>query len=211
LAEALEIPRVLIPPYCGVLSALGMVVAPPIADASQTVLHLGDKLDDERLVGEYGRLSGLTIDKIPYDQTAAVEVYADARFKGQSYELKVRVTRPTLQHIRDQFLADYTSRYGRAPENRAIEIVTLRVRRIAKVPSVRLPLIDDREPGDERVVRVITADGAEHDSRCLDRRSLLREGPTMGPLLLIDAEATTYVPKEWAATAREHGSVVLSV
>src|SRR5204863_5159616 len=32
LAEGLGIKRILIPPYCGVLSALGMVVAPPVVD-----------------------------------------------------------------------------------------------------------------------------------------------------------------------------------
>src|SRR5207249_242561 len=46
LADALEIPRILIPPYCGVLSALGMVVAAPIADAARTVVHLGSALED---------------------------------------------------------------------------------------------------------------------------------------------------------------------
>jgi N-methylhydantoinase A len=210
LADALEIHRVLVPPYCGVLSALGMVVAPPVVDASQTVLHLGNQLDDERLVAEYGRLSGQTIDKISFDQTAAIEVFADARFKGQSYELKVRVTRPSLQHIRDQFLAAYESRYGRAPESRLIEIVTLRIRRIGTVPSVRLPPIDRRERADSRMASIIDVDGAERPAKCVDRVALLRAGPTAGPLLLIDAEATTYVPAPWSAAAREDGSVVLS-
>ena len=41
-----EIKRVLIPPYCGVLSALGMVVAPPVVDVAHTVVHLGTQLTD---------------------------------------------------------------------------------------------------------------------------------------------------------------------
>jgi len=44
LADGLEIPRVLVPPYAGVLSALGMVVAPPIVDVSRTVVHLSATL-----------------------------------------------------------------------------------------------------------------------------------------------------------------------
>ena len=40
VANALEITRVLVPPYCGVLSALGMAVAPPVAEASKTVIQL---------------------------------------------------------------------------------------------------------------------------------------------------------------------------
>ena len=101
LAEALEIPRVIVPPYCGVLSALGMVAAAPVADASQTVVHLGDKLDDARLAAEYTRLSGITMDHVPYEQTESVEAWADVRFRGQSHELKVRTQRPSLDAIGD--------------------------------------------------------------------------------------------------------------
>src|SRR5438105_218589 len=60
LADSLEIPRVLVPPYSGVLSALGMIVAPPIADATKTVVHLGEQLDDARLAAEFGLVSGQT-------------------------------------------------------------------------------------------------------------------------------------------------------
>src|SRR3954464_1017020 len=38
LADGLKITRVMVPPYCGVLSALGMVVAPAVVDVSRTVL-----------------------------------------------------------------------------------------------------------------------------------------------------------------------------
>src|SRR5207237_892548 len=61
LADALEIPRVLIPPYCGLLSALGMVVAPPIADAARTVVQLGEALEDDRLAAEFGMVSAETM------------------------------------------------------------------------------------------------------------------------------------------------------
>src|SRR5207248_10548996 len=87
LAESLDIPRVLVPPYAGVLSALGMVVAPPVADASKTVVHLGEQLDDARLAAEFGLVSGQTMEVIPYDQTDAVEAFADVRFRGQSHEV----------------------------------------------------------------------------------------------------------------------------
>src|SRR2546429_5882994 len=66
IAQSLDIGRVLIPPYAGVLSALGMVVAPPVAEASKTVVQLGDELDDARLAAEYGLGSGRTMEAVPY-------------------------------------------------------------------------------------------------------------------------------------------------
>jgi N-methylhydantoinase A len=211
LAETMDIPRVLIPPYCGVLSALGMVVAPPVVDASRTVLHLGATLDDERLVAEYGRLSGETIDKIPYEQTAQTQVFADVRFRGQSHELNVQVLRPSLDHIQEQFLASYRLRYGHLPEGREIEVVTLRVRRIGKAAGVKLPTIASRvAEGEISLVQVVGADGSMVQAKCADRAGLLRAGPLEGPMLLVDAEATAYVPTGWSAGAREDGAVLLT-
>lgn len=208
IAESLDIPRVLVPPYCGVLSALGMVVAPPVVDASQTVLHLGDTLDDERLPAEVGRLSGLTIDAIPYEQTAAVEVYADARFRGQSHEVRSRFMRPSLQHIHEQFLTAYEKLYGTPPVDRAIEIVTLRLRRIGRSLAPALPTIEPRDEG-TAAVTIHQPDGTASAGVALSRAALLERGPQTGPLLLADPEATAYVPPGWRATAREDGSVIL--
>ncbi len=207
LAESLEIQRVLIPPYCGVLSALGMVVAPPVGDVSKTVVHLGEQLDDDRLAAEFGGLSGQTMDVIPYEQTAAVEVFADVRFKGQSHELNVRVHRPSREHIAERFLEAYRERYGEPPGGKAIEVVTLRVRRIGRVAELKLPKL---EPGGEEAiaVEIVGRDGMASTARAMTRRTLLPLGNTDGPLLIIDAEATSLIPTGWSATASENGSVI---
>ena len=208
VAYSLDISRVLVSPYAGVLSALGMVVAPPMADASQTVLHLGDALDDERLPAEVGRLSGRTIDIIPFDQSAAVEVYADVRFRGQSYEVRCRVFRPSLQHIHEQFLSEYARLYGTPPQNRPIEIVTLRVRRFGRpvMPALpKLPTINEASAE----VALIDATGELSRGKALTRSALLMSGRQSGPLLLIDAEATAYVPPHWRASATDDGCVIL--
>ena len=43
----------------------------------------------------------------------------------------------------------------------------------------------------------------------MSRSSLRRNGIIDGPLLLIDAEATAYVPPNWSARANSDGSVIL--
>jgi N-methylhydantoinase A len=208
LADALEIPRVLIPPYCGVLSALGMVVAPPVADASKTVIHLGEELDDSRLPAEFGSISGETIDLIPYEQTAALEAWADVRFRGQSHEIKVRVERPSRQHIEEQFVESYRTLYGQAPAGRSVEIVTLRVRRIGRSPELRLPELPAATEGSHNAVTDLMTEAGPMRAQLVSRGDLVPR-PRSGPLLLVDAEATTYVPPEWRATGRGDGSVVL--
>jgi N-methylhydantoinase A len=209
LAESLEIPRVLIPPYAGVLSALGMVVAPAIADASKTVLHLGDQLDDSRLPAEFGYLSGLTSDRIPPERTGRVEVFADVRFAGQSHELTVPITAPTLENIEASFFDAYRRRYGELPSNGRMEVVTLRIRRTARQPALTLPAVATAAPVRERV-RLVDGDGTPREADAMNRAALLAAGPTAGPLLLIDPEATAFVPQGWAATADAAGAVLLN-
>ena len=208
LADSLEIPRVLVPPYCGVLSALGMVVAAPVADASKTVVHLGEQLDDARLAAEFGGISGQTMDVIGYEQTAAVAAFADVRFAGQSHELSVRVSRPTWDHIQDQFLTAYRDRYGTPPANRKIEIVTLRARRIGHVPELKLPRLYATPDSAPIECQLIDSDGETSGAMALTRAALFSRGQTDGPVLIIDPEATCFIPRGWCVEAWENGSVV---
>ncbi|QOV90452.1 hydantoinase/oxoprolinase family protein [Humisphaera borealis] len=195
IAESLEIRSVIIPPYCGVLSALGMVAAPPVADVSKTVLHLGEGLDDHRLYAEYGHLNMLASDRLPQEQLAAVEAYADVRFKGQSYELTVPVRGADRERIEQSFRDAYAERYGSLPSGRAIEIVTLRLRRVGRVAPIELPTID--------------ADSTPVAGGFRTREQLLAAGPTPGPFLLIDDQSTTFIPTGWTAQCDGRGIVTL--
>jgi len=181
-----------------------------VADASRTVVQLGEKLDDDRLAAEFGGISGETMDAIPYEQTAAVEVYADVRFRGQSHELSVRVQRPSRAHIAERFVEAYRARYGPPPGERAIEIVTLRARRIGHRPELELPSIV-RE-GTEALptrVQIVDLEGIPVEARAITRAGLLALGPADGPILVIDPEATALIPAGWSAVASENGSIVV--
>jgi hypothetical protein len=59
-------------------------------------------------------------------------------------------------------------------------------------------------------MQLIGSDGLAIRAKCADRAGLLRAETIEGPMLLVDAEATAYVPQGWLASAREDGSVVLS-
>jgi len=198
------VPRVVIPPHSGVLSALGMVVAPPVADASRTVVHLADGLDDARLAAEFAALEAVAARQLPDGRT---ERFADVRFHGQSYELKVPVTDVSMASVADAFKSAYRELYGPLPQGRSPEVVTLRVRRVGRAVTARLPAVDG-VPGDRRTVSLVDDAGATVSATLLTRGGLVAAGPTAGPLLLIDPTATAYVPAGWSATASENGTVV---
>lgn len=209
LAEQLDIPRVIVPPYCGVLSALGMVVAAPVVDVSQTVLHLGDKLDDDRLAAEFGSLSAKSIEQIAFDDTEEIHAFADVRFAGQSHEITVDVHAPSLEEIRDNFLAQYAYRYGASPREREIQIVTLRLRRTGVPPNINLPQLAASGASEQRA-SLIDASVQSVSTTILNRAALLQQSSNSGPLLIVDPEATTYVPPSWAFEIRADGTILLT-
>jgi N-methylhydantoinase A/oxoprolinase/acetone carboxylase beta subunit len=171
------------------------------------VVHLGNQLDDARVAAECGRLNLLASEQLPNEQTASVEVYADVRFRGQSHELKVRVRRPNLASIEAAFRDAYEKQYGRCPEGRAVEVVTLRLRRVGHVPDVSLPILQGAAT--RREFKLIDARGSEVNVIAVNRAALAQIS-VPGPLLVIDAEATTFVPEGWVSTGDERGWVVLT-
>jgi N-methylhydantoinase A len=212
LAEALEIPRVLVPPYCGVLSALGMVVAPPVVDVSRTVVHLSSTLTPGDLETEYAKLDATATLTLPDHHTSTTEYFADVRFRGQSHEIKVAVEALTLPAISRRFYDAYRKLYGRPPKGRAIEIVTLRVRRTGHAPQVELPPIAQRTAprGVVRETQIIDADANTTRAAVLTRGELVQLGRTPGPIILIDPEATTFIPAGWGAQSDDRGVVLLA-
>src|SRR2546423_7677491 len=119
-----------------------MVVAPPVVDMAHTVVHLGTQLTDADIEAEFARLSHEAEASLANAATASIEYFADVRFRGQSHELKVAVEAMTLSDISRRFYTAYKTAYGRPPAARAMEIVTLRVRRIGRSAKVNLQRVD---------------------------------------------------------------------
>ena len=190
VAEAVGSDTVILPPMAGVLSALGMVVAPNSADAARTVLSLdlAGKLDDNRIYSELGRLNASLIDDVPIDQVSAVESFADCRWRGQSHELTIRIHKPEREAIRVAFVDEYRRHFGDAkpPRSGEFEIVTLRLRRVGRTPSVELP-----------TVKPVSQRGRLHAA-----------GETCGPFVLVDDDCTAFIPAGWCATCDERGIVL---
>ncbi len=83
---------------------------------------------------------------MPESQTRRIEYFADVRFRGQSHEMKMPVVGMTLADISRRFYSAYRTVYGRPPTGRAIEIVTLRLRRISFATKVELPRLEPQAP-----------------------------------------------------------------
>jgi N-methylhydantoinase A len=208
LAEALDIPRILIPPHAGLLSALGMVVAPPLVDVSKTIAHLDSGLERRGIEAEFDGLAQRSAEILPEAKTVRLERFCDCRFHGQSYELTVPVESCERPAIEDNFRHAYKVIYGHCPEGRSVELVTLRLRRIGQAMQIQIPPVKAMASPVFKA-RMVLQEGLEEEVPVLDRPGLLAAGVIAGPALLADPDATALIPRGWTAQATKVGGVIL--
>jgi len=198
IAAELGIRTVLVPEYAGALSALGMLLADRMRDYAAGVLNCSDV---ER---EFARLEAQARKDLPGARLARS---ADIRYAGQSYELTVP------WHSRNPaapFHAEHQRIYGYLDRERAIEIVTIRVR--AKLAVKKPKLVSRRthaRTSKKAAGRRIYIGGAWHDVPVYTRDSLV-SAKLRGPALVLDYGSTTLISPGWTFSVDKLGSLKIT-
>jgi len=208
LCEALSVPRALVPIHAGVLSALGMLVAPrgrqlsrtlgtPLLEQDDALLHI----QLQRLV-EQGRdellAEGVTADAIQ----AAFSL--DLRYLGQRFTLNVDYHGVT--QAAEDFHQAHRRRFGHAL-NTPVELVNVRVALSAGSHPIPLAASSSGPAGGPLEQALLVG---EPQPAPVWRREDLEVGQSFsGPLLVIDRVASTYVARGWRGSRHASGSLLL--
>ena len=204
LAEALGIPRVIVPVMPGALSAYGILVSDVVKDYSRTVLsRVSGKLPIEKLGREFLKLERKAhADFRSEGWKGAIRILRslDMRYMGQGYELNIPYGRSLIADFRHE----HERRYGYGYAERDVELVTLRVRATLQSPQVA-------GGADER-----TADVPREPARVDGKRAWLyaRESlkrPVSGPGVITEYSATTFVPPRKRAGVDRAGNLVVKI
>src|SRR2546426_890296 len=127
LAEALGIPRVIVPALPGALSAFGILVSDVVKDYSRTVLwRIAGKLPAELFEREFAilrRNAEKSFREEGWRGAINFRRSVDVRYRGQGYELNV----PYSNTLAEDFRREHQRRYGYSYD-RELELVTLRLR-----------------------------------------------------------------------------------
>lgn len=217
LAEILSIPRVLIPRHPGVLSALGMVVAPVTRDRLAPVMApvVGREFA-ARIAAIVDRLTTMLRADLRGDGFALRGVRFDVeisqRYAGQSYELTTAIDsrgrgRFAAERVRALFHEIHARRYGHADPSRPVEAVTLRVRAVLPAPDVRL--VPDVESGPARIGFVTIVFDRPRRSTLWQRERLHPGQIVKGPALLVQLDTTSVVSPGWRGHVDDQLNVVL--
>lgn len=206
VADRLEIPRLLIPRYPGVLCALGLLMADVALDASRSVLHTVSQSSGQSLWSELEQMIGQAREQLVLegiDEAAmAFQGWVDARYRGQSYELTIPFAEPSIERLLESFHAAYARQYGHAMREREVEVVNLRLQATGQVekPVLRAePCVD----GDGREARLgrrrVVCDEGERDVELYARERLKPGSSFAGPAVVVQMDSTVYVAPGWLA------------
>jgi len=208
LADALRIPRVLIPRNPGVLSAWGALVGDVVRDYARTVMLPFAKDATASLAGVFRELSrrgGEELQEEGFDnRTITLTRSLDVRYTGQAYELNVPFS-GDLEAAAKAFHEAHRKRYGHSTPEAPIEIVTARVRALAVPEKPALQELAWR-PGRARATQPRKRKGL----RLYERAELQHRSQVQGEALVLEEYATTYLPRHWKGVVDRWGHLTLS-
>jgi len=207
LAEALGMRRALVPVHAGVLSALGMLVAPRARQLSRTRTGLLTGAIEAALGEELQSLAAdgrreLLAEGVE-EAAIAHQFSVDLRYQGQSYTLNLPWQ--DRRHTEAAFHEAHERRYGHRLDA-PVELVNVRASLHGRPPDIRLPRLGGG--GADRPRYVHLSDYA--DDVAVWAREGLRAGQRLaGPALITETVATTYLAAGWTCRVDETGNLQL--
>jgi N-methylhydantoinase A len=188
---------VIVPAFPGALSALGILSSDVVKDYSRTVLwRVSKDVPWKELRREFEALEKNAADDFRRESWRGhpqVVRSVDVRYQGQGYELNIPITKSLLA----DFEGEHKRRYGYTHPNRAVELVTLRLRARLEspMPHVTAPALGRRP----RKVRPsgrfsVQFDGKRLQSNIYAREALIAAKKYAGPAIVTEYSATTIIP-----------------
>ena len=211
LAEALGMSRALVPVHAGVLSALGMLVAPRSRDLSRTLTGMLDSFDTATLQQQLDVLAQQGQAELLAEGVQVAELRAefslDLRYLGQSHTLNLAWH--GVDRTRADFHAAHEQRYGhRLPT--PVELVNLRCRLHGKPPEISLPPLSTGAGGPLEPCSV-SVSGQAAEVPVWPRAGLVDGQVITGTALITETVATTWLPAGWTCTVDPVGNLLLQV
>lgn len=210
LAESIQIKRAIVPARGGVLSALGMLVAPRGRQFTRTADCLVDTVDESMLIHTFEELETQASDQLVQEGLSAEALSsqrsADMRYQGQSYTLNVNWT--DLNKATVSFKEAHRHRYGYEMST-PVEVVNLRVSVTAEQTQFTLPSFECEQ--DCNKPRHTMVYGHAAPALLLARDEMPKRDKIPGPVVIYEYAATTYVAEGWQAEMDSAGNLVLTL
>ena len=220
LAEMLDISRMVVPPFPGVFSSFGLLLANVEHHFVRTYFKTFDQLQVSDLaeildgLWEEGRQQ-LRAEGFA-DSAQQIVTQVDMKYKGQVSELTVlmppgKVTQRTLSELGEVFAEEHVKSFGYRTDA-PYQMVNLRViarglSQESRTPErLDLPVSDRNGPSKRQVY--FGGDTGWIDTTVIDRGGLT-DIPADGPLIIEEYDSTTVVPPRWRVSVDSWRNIIL--
>jgi N-methylhydantoinase A/oxoprolinase/acetone carboxylase beta subunit len=222
LAQALGIPRVILPAAAGVTAAIGLLAAEVKFDVARTYVRRLDALDPATLTTMFDEMAAqatAVVRESAVTGTVTIVRSVDARYVGQGYELTVPVPAGPLDaaglaRVRAAFDEIYAARYGYANAAEPVETVTWKLAAIGAAPRVSLAKTGEthRESGPKTRRRAWFPEcSGWTDCPVYDRYALAPGMQLTGPAIVEERESTSVLPPGATAAVDEYANLLVTV
>lgn len=218
VAAEMGIGEVIFPREPGTLSAYGILFSDLVQDLARSRLLRATPESLPIIAALVAELRTEADRRLSKDGVApdarVLEVAADMRYHGQAFELLVPwgdIAVPdtaALNVLTERFHTMHRQRFSYADPQEAVEIVTLRVAAIGRLPCLTAaepaPIERPALKGSRRVFE----DGAWRDIPVWDREALPPEDRITGPAIVEEPFATHWIGRGWTAAVGPSGALI---
>lgn len=207
LAEELGMSRALVPIHGGVLSALGMLVAPRERQLSRSLQALLSDYDEAALQSMFAELAADGYRELLKEGVAPEAIHTaysvDLRYQGQSFSLNLLYN--SLSGLAESFHRAHRQRYGHALDI-PLELVNLRTRVSAQAEQL---VLDPLAPGELPAPLAVQNLPLLGEARIYERQQLPAGVAIVGPALICEQVSTTLIAPGWQAQVDAMGNLLL--
>ena len=210
LAEELGIPRVIVPPHPGALSALGLLLSDVRKDYSHTLLGTG-KITRTKIRKCFAQMHRRGVGDLAREGFKRGQIttldFLDVRYVGQSYELTI----PYSDKWLETFHSAHDQRYGHSSSESPVEVVSARSTLLGRTEKPRLRRAVKKAPRPKALEtgKVWFDEGWER-TPVYDRMDLGFGNVVQGPAVIGEYSSTTLVPPRFRCEVDRHLNLVLS-
>ncbi len=226
VAAMLGFPEVIVPPYPGITSAMGLLTTDLKYDIIRTEFQVSGSVDLDRLNADIAAMELQLRRQFAADHLESASMSfvcdGDLRYVGQGYELKIpfpagAVGKTELEDIWTRFHEAHKREYGHSFADNPIEIVNVRVVGVGHMPKIgklTAPEGSTLEKARVKTGQCVFRIGGELRpfETVFYRRHLLPVGEVFaGPAIVLQKDSTTVIPPGCSAINDAAGNLILKV
>jgi N-methylhydantoinase A len=211
--------RVIVPPFPGFFSAIGLLSTELVFAESRSAYTLLDPDAVTRIAEIYGTMEAELRASVKIDDAAvSIKRTFDGRLVGQSWDTPSvpvpagPIGAATIAAMTEAFHDEYEGRNGNRFEALAVQAVTFRTQLVVSQERLDFPLLPERTGGaPEPVATGVLRHLYKGEVPCQEfrREDLLAGDRIAGPAIVREATSTTFIPAERNLTVGERGHLVI--